>query len=111
MADSAQTAGVLPSQLSFKHTAQRCQSWRAKAPLIIDEEAIDGLLELIAQPRVGNRFGRLEPRAVKRRSKPDARLTMPRANARASIRRYGHPRYGHPNRKAGESLKYVNMAC
>lgn len=48
------------------------------------------LMALIAQRRVGNRPGRIEPRAVKRRPKPYPLLTKPRAVARKTIRVYGH---------------------
>ncbi|MDH4304875.1 MAG: hypothetical protein OEV53_12515, partial [Nitrospira sp.] len=51
----------------------------------------EGLWGLIAQQRVGNRSGRLEPRAIKRRPKPYPLLTKPRAIAREDIRTYGHP--------------------
>ena len=44
------------------------------------------LLRAIASHRVGNRPGRVEPRAVKRRPKPHKLLTVPRAEARAKIR-------------------------
>jgi hypothetical protein len=39
---------------------------------------IDALLTTIAYHRVGDRPGRWEPRARKRRPKPAARLTQPR---------------------------------
>lgn len=99
MADSARYADILPRQLSFKHAVQLWDSWRSQAQISPDAP-IDGLFELIAQPRVANRPGRIEPRAVKRRPKPYALLSVPRSDARHFIRRYGHP-----NRKAGESFK------
>ena len=37
-----------------------------------------GLLELIIKNKVGNRPGRIEPRAVKQRPKPFPRLKRPR---------------------------------
>lgn len=46
----------------------------------------------IAQKRVGQRPGRIEPRAIKRRPKPMPFLTKPREQARAEIREHGHPR-------------------
>ena len=39
------------------------------------------LLDAVAGHQVGNRPGRSEPRAVKRRPKPYPRLTVPRAQA------------------------------
>ncbi len=50
-----------------------------------------GLLVLIAQQTVGNRPGRLEPSAIKRRPKPYPLLTKPCAIAREDARRYGRP--------------------
>ncbi|MCX7158514.1 MAG: IS4 family transposase, partial [Proteobacteria bacterium] len=50
------------------------------------------LFVLIAQQRVGDRPGRIEPRAVKRRPKPYPLLTESRARARARVRRHGHPK-------------------
>lgn len=91
MARSAQFADVLPRQLSFKHTVQLWLAWshRAMPP---DDEHIDALLRLIAQRRVADRPGRIEPRAVKRRAKPFHLLTEPRAAARARVRKHGHPK-------------------
>ena len=101
MRDSAQLADVLAEQISFKHALQVWRSWGAQVRTDEDLEArILRLLRLIAQQRVGNRPGRIEPRAVKRRPKPYALLTVPRPEARNLVRRYGHP-----NRKRGESLK------
>lgn len=97
MADSARYADVLPRQLSFKHTVQLWHRWLSQA---MADASIDGLLELIAQARVANRPGRIEPRAVKRRPKPYVLLSIPRTEARDFIRQRGHP-----NRKAGESFK------
>jgi len=44
-------------------------------------------LEKMANQTVGNRPGRVEPRAVKRRPKPYRLLTMLRAAAQALLRR------------------------
>ena len=91
MLRSAKLADVLPRQLSFKHTLQLWLAW-SQCGLPADEEPVDHLLALIAQRKVGQRPGRVEPRAVKRRPKPLPLLTQPRANAREKIRRYGHPK-------------------
>ncbi|NGZ12143.1 MAG: IS4 family transposase, partial [Nitrospira sp. LK70] len=40
----------------------------------------------------GNRLGRMEPRAIKRRPKPYPLLIKPRAIARKDVRKYGHPK-------------------
>jgi hypothetical protein len=55
------------------------------------DEQMDVLLILIAQQQVGNRPGRIEPRAVKRRPKPYPLLSVPRAQARQTVRKFGHP--------------------
>ncbi len=69
MAQSALVANVLPRQLSFKHTLQLWLAWgQYKHAFDAESEAL--LFMLIAQKRVGNRSGRIEPRAVKRRPKP-----------------------------------------
>ena len=48
------------------------------------------LFRLIAQPTVGNRPGRIEPRARKRRPNSYPWLKIPRAQAREQVRAYGH---------------------
>ena len=47
---------------------------------------------MAARQRVGNRPGRIEPRAVKRRPKPYPLLAKPRTEAREEIRKNGHPK-------------------
>ena len=89
MLQSAKLADVLPRTLGFKHCLQLGGIWwqRAQAP---SEEQLGELCLLMAEQRVGNRPGRSEPRAVKRRSKPHAWLTEPRAVARQRMRQEGH---------------------
>lgn len=91
MLRSAKLADVLPRQLSFKHSLQLWLAWSQRG-LPPDETQIECLLILIAPRRVGQRPGRIEPRAVKRRPKPLPLLTQPRAIAREKIRRFGHPK-------------------
>jgi hypothetical protein len=56
-------------------------------------QADEGILFiLIAQRTVGNRPGRVEPRAVKRRPKPFPLLMKQREKAREKIRKHGHPK-------------------
>ncbi len=43
---------------------------------------------LIAQQKIGNRFGRTEPRAVKRRPKPFSLLMIPRDKFKAKAMKY-----------------------
>jgi len=86
MAQAAYQAGVHPRELSFKHTVQIWLQWTPQT-LQINR---DILFTLIAQPRVGNRPGRIEPRARKRRPKPFPWLKIPRHAARQQIRTHGH---------------------
>jgi len=46
---------------------------------------IEAMLVAIASHRVGDRFGRVEPRANKRRPKPQRYLTEPRKEARKRL--------------------------
>lgn len=91
MAQSAFLADCLPRTLSFKHTVQLWVSFTRQWPQTYTEEQVAGLIQMIAERRVGNRPGRVEPRAVKRRPKPLPLLTKPREIARARVERYGHP--------------------
>lgn len=92
MAQSALLADQIPRQLSFKHTLQIWMAWQQHASDTYDAVAINALLVLIAEPRVGMRPGRIEPRAIKRRPKPFPLLMKPRAEAIKEIRQYGHPK-------------------
>jgi len=88
MLQSAQGAGVSPRTLSFTAAMQSiAASWAiialandALATLLIDAASVS-----LAEHVVGNRPGRIEPRAVKRRPKPHDLLTKPRAQARAEL--------------------------
>lgn len=89
MAQSAQLFDVLPRQLSFKHCLQLWVVTWGKIDLL----DVDGLMELfylMSQQKVGNRAGRTEPRAVKRRPKAYPLLTKTRAESRAEIIKFGH---------------------
>ena len=90
MAQSAKLADLLPRQLSFKHCLRLWQPYRE----VCDEAGkdLDALCRLIAQNTVGNRPGRMEPRANKRRPKSYSLLMKARAEARESIRKHGHPK-------------------
>jgi hypothetical protein len=90
MAQAAHEAKVLPRQLSFKHTLQIWVAWSARQFLSEAAENTAGLFMLIAQIRVGERPGRLEPRMIKRRAKPYTFLGAPRWKARRRIRQRGH---------------------
>jgi Transposase DDE domain len=91
MAQAALLAHRLPRQLSFKHTVQIWIAWTQHDNVTNHEDKLSALFVLIAQQRVGERPGRIEPRAVKRRPKPYSLLTKPREIARAHVRKHGHP--------------------
>jgi hypothetical protein len=88
MAQAAHAAGVDPRQLSFKHTVQLWTLWRH---LLYDPLHRRHLFRLIAQVRVANRPGRIEPRVLKRRPKSYPLLQVPRPRARWNIAVHGHP--------------------
>lgn len=91
MCQSAFLADLLPRQISFKHTLQLWLAWSQQGAY--DHPEIERqLLVLIAQQRVGNRPGRIEPRVVKRRPKAYSLLREPRAVAREKVRKNGHPK-------------------
>ena len=92
MAQAALLADQIPRQLSFKHAVQIWSSWQQRGGGTHDAVSINALLILIAEPRVGLRPARLEPRAVKRRPKPFPRLIKPRQVAREEVRKNGHPK-------------------
>lgn len=90
MAQAAVNVGVHPRELSFKHAVQMWTEWTSRH-VGSSPKHNDLLLCLIAQIRVGNRPGRVEPRARKRRPKPYPWLKIPREQARPYIRQHGHP--------------------
>jgi hypothetical protein len=85
-------ADVLPRTLSFKHTLQLWLAWDGNPRLVDDLDNTHRLLVLVAEKSIGNRSGRIEPRAVKRRPKPYPLLTKTRTLAREQVRKYGHPK-------------------
>jgi hypothetical protein len=89
MLRAARHAGVPPRHLSFKHTVQLWLAWRAVYRSC--HRKLGDLLVLVAQRRVAQRPGRIEPRAVKRRPKPYKLLMQPRHVAREIVRAKGHP--------------------
>ena len=50
------------------------------------------MFALISKRRAGNRSGRVEPKAVKRRPKPYKLLIVKREIAREDIRKNGYPK-------------------
>ena len=92
MAQAALLTDTIPRQLGFKHTLQLWIAWQKNGAASYDERQLASLFILIAQQRVGNRPGRIEPRAVKRRPKHFPLLTKPRPIARDDVRKNGHPK-------------------
>lgn len=92
MAQAALLADRLPRELSFKHSLQLWVAWSQQGIGIGHDEKLTVLFTLIAQQQVGNRQGRIEPRAVKRRPKPYPLLTRARHLARDDVRKNGHPK-------------------
>lgn len=90
MAQAAQEAGLHPRNLSFKHAVQMWTLWVSLRHARGQDWRRDTLLKLIAQIRIGQRPGRLEPRARKRRPKPYPWLKVPRHLARQQIREFGY---------------------
>ena len=92
MAQAALLADINPRQLSFKHALQLWVAWRQNGTGSYDDSQLTTLFILIAQQQVGNRPGRIEPRALKRRPKPFPLLSKPRSIAREDVRKCGHPK-------------------
>ena len=91
MVQSALLYDILPRRISFKHSLQLWLAIQGKIDQLDPDQYID-LLRLISQQTVGNRPGRIEPRAVKRRAKPFPLLMKPRPIARIDILKNGHPK-------------------
>ncbi len=90
MAQAAAESGLHPRQLSFKHTVQLWTQWLAHCAGTGVEPREAGLFRLIAQRKVGQRPGRIEPRACKRRPKSSRWLKVPRNVAHQQIRENAH---------------------
>jgi hypothetical protein len=85
MAVAAAESDAEPRKISFKGAKQAVTAFAPKIEAAPPEERarlIDVMLATIAYHRVGDRPGRWEPRARKRRPKPGYRLMQPRAVAR-----------------------------
>ena len=90
MVQAAVESGRQPRELSFKHTVQIWTQWTLLNSGSGQDWQRDILFKLIAQVRVGQRPGRLEPRARKRRPKSYPWLKVPRTLARQQIREFGY---------------------
>jgi hypothetical protein len=81
MAVAAEENGIEPRQVSFKGAKQTVTAFAPKIEAARPEDRetlIKAMLVAIASHRVGNRPGRWEPRARKRRPERAARLMQPR---------------------------------
>ncbi len=88
MAQAAVQHGVNPDKLSFKGTIQLLSAFTEKIAHAVGSKRsslLEVMLRSIAYHRIGNRPGRSEPRAVKRRPKAYPRLTAPRNEARLAL--------------------------
>jgi len=85
MAEAAGKHGKEPRDISFAGALQTIRAFRDTINLASPktrEILVESMIAAIASHRVGNRPGRVEPRAVKRRPKQHALLREPRQQAR-----------------------------
>ena len=85
MALAAHENDLEPREVSFKGAKQAVTAFAPKLEAALPKNRailLEVLLATIAYHRVGNRPGRWEPRATKRRPKPCSRLMQPRAVAK-----------------------------
>jgi hypothetical protein len=90
MAVAAHESQVEPRNISFKGAKQVVTAFAPKLEAAPPEQRarlMDALLKAVAYHRVGDRPGRWEPRARKRRPKPGKRLTQPRRIAKLAHNR------------------------
>ena len=90
MAVAAGENGIEPRQVSFKGAKQAVTAFAPKIEAARPKNRpalIDAMLAVIAYHRVGNRPGRWEPRATKRRPRHGARLNQTRAEAKLAHNR------------------------
>jgi hypothetical protein len=90
MAKAAEVHGERPRHLSFKGALQTMTAFQdalRQAPAGVRDLLVKVMLRAIASHRVGDRFGRVEPRANKRRPKPQRYLMEPRRQARKRLLR------------------------
>jgi Transposase DDE domain len=88
MAQAAEAHDEQPRHLSFKGALQTMTAFQdalRRATPRARESLVEVMLTAIASHHVGDRFGRVEPRANKRRPKPQRYLNEPRADARKRL--------------------------
>jgi hypothetical protein len=90
MAVAASASDVEPRKISFKGAKQTLTAFAPKLEAARPEQRaglVEAMLKAVAYHRVGNRPGRWEPRARKRRPKPSKRLNQPRHEAKLAWNR------------------------
>jgi hypothetical protein len=90
MAVAAAQSKVEPRAISFKGAKQALQAFAPKLEAARPQRRaglVEAMLKVVAYHRVGDRPGRWEPRARKRRPKPSKRLNQPRHIARLAHNR------------------------
>jgi hypothetical protein len=90
MAVAASENAVEPRAISFKGAKQALTAFAPKLEAARPQQRaglVDAMLKAVAYHRVGNRPGRWEPRARKRRPKPSKRLNQPRRIAKLAHNR------------------------
>ena len=88
MAKAAEAHGKQPRHLSFKGALQTMTAFQdalRRATPSQRQHLVKAMLKAIASHDVGDRFGRVEPRANKRRPKPQRYLMEPRDEARKRL--------------------------
>ena len=88
MLDSALYNKMLPRKISFKNSLQLYLHYLENSTQI---EYLK-LLKLIAKKEIGNRGGRIEPRAIKKRHNAYPLLMKTRDVTRAEVLKNGHPK-------------------
>jgi hypothetical protein len=82
--------GLVPRPLSFMGALQAVNAFGTAllfAAATAQEALLEALYDTLGAHRVGQRPGRVEPRAVKRRPKPPPLMTIPRHQARKNVGR------------------------
>lgn len=107
-AQAARLHRLQPRQISFEATRKAVEgSWTALSEASREKQLILGqfLLKELSKKRVGNRPGRTEPRAVKRRPKQQRLLTRPRREAKADLLK------GRGNDHSGSKARNARQRC
>ena len=87
--DSSQFNKITPREISFKHTIQLVERYMY---MTSNNKIYYKLLFLISRKIIGNREGRIEPRAIKKRHNNYPLLMKPRKIAQQYVKENGHPK-------------------